>query len=619
MKVQREPKRELNSTGGAANMSNADRFKNVGPNLYKDGKGYYHATRKIDGKPQWKALETKKRKTANKLLAIWIAETDANPLMANKDRDITLRKAVQITLSEIRQRKPHLSEETHQGREDKAEAIFRACSWKKGADILFANFTGAHASIIFNRAKDPDGVQRQGLFCYDPNRKVMTNRPVGSEHYNVCLKLMKKVCADRVADKFRSDNPMIQARLDPLPRDTVVRFTPTKQEAEALVAWVRANPWAKHAEEAANFLEATYQLGLGPAELLSLTWGMLDYDLGAVRVVRIKTGNEFKVPFFEWCHALLNRLLALAIEKNGGQPPSDDTKLFSILEPRKLLSLACEALKLRHYDLRSMRRVFIYCCCWGGIPRETVAKLQGHRDKGKLINEVYDNALCDSDTDRDKDWVDETKAGMGKVSDLYGGDRPELMRPDGQAGVPRYKRFSVTLANRLDEAINDHRARYEARNRKCVRLMWSKVAKRLGLPFDPAKELCDQCQALKDALVDASYVGQKITYLAKCHAMAAEFDSQEREARKRRIRCRTKITNLMAVIRENGVSTSEGDRGVKEEILEEMKRLIVACHEEVAEAEATIVRIRRARRALAAETALVRTADDAVKMQKAAA
>ena len=81
---------------------------------------------------------------------------------------------------------------------------------------------------------------------------------------------------------------------------------------------------------------------------------------------------------------------------------------------------------------------------------------------------------------------------MGKVSDLYCGERPEFIRPGAQEKLPEELRYSPALAKRLANALAESKRSFDANQEKIIRNTWAKAAMRMGLPFDPAATLKDQ-------------------------------------------------------------------------------------------------------------------------------
>jgi integrase len=68
--------------------------------------------------------------------------------------------------------------------------------------------------------------------------------------------------------------------------------------------------------------------------------------------------------------------------KNGGY-------IFRLQQARKALSNACQRLGFPRFTHRSFRRMFITRCLELGIDVQTIARLQGHKDGGKLILDTY--------------------------------------------------------------------------------------------------------------------------------------------------------------------------------------------------------------------------------------
>ena len=558
------------------------KYTNVGPNLYRSPDEFYHACRKIDYQKVWEPLGTQDPLLARQLCRKWMSDTDANP--PPKNRDITVRGAFELTLAEIKRQKPR----SYKVRCSHAQMIYKACTWEGGADILFSELTSEQCNIIFNRIADPDGVQRAGMICWDKRKPALYGKPIGASSYNDCHSLATRVCRERRIDGFRVSDPMEQARIPRLPKDKIDRQTPSIQQAKAIVAYVRRHKNAR-SEESADFIELAYECGLGGAEIVELTYGVVRYEVGAIHVTRVKTDHEFDIPFYKWSHDLWNRLLERAIARNGGEPPGPDVKVFNIKSPAGALRAACKALGLPNFSLRAMRRVFIYLCCWGGIPREQVAALQGHQDHGELIEEVYDNARCESDDVRLAARMAGIVNGLGKVEELYGcQNTPELIHPSRAKALPEGLRHSEKLERRLAQALAEAERSYVERQQRCMRAKWAKEAKSKALPYDPEADFKDQDARLKSAIVTPMHAGARMDYEAQFESIleAGNLEVRQKEQQRLRSQAQGKISKLMAVIR----------GGVRDSLIREIETEIRDLQVQVDEAESALSAISSAKK-----------------------
>jgi integrase len=189
-----------------------------------------------------------------------------------------------------------------------------------------------------------------------------------------------------VADRLltRDENPFSSGLIKRRAVDPVTRNIPTPDQFAAIIAEVRA-----HDEDAADFLEFLGLAGLGQAEVLSLR--PRDVTGNKLRVIRRKTKKLFEVPVYDWLRPLLEKRLALTF--------NDEQRLFHLQahEAGRRLRLACRSLGLKHFTQRGLRAMLIKRLYDSGVPVKRIALWQGHRDGGRLIQEVYTEVFCDTD------------------------------------------------------------------------------------------------------------------------------------------------------------------------------------------------------------------------------
>jgi integrase len=201
----------------------------------------------------------------------------------------------------------------------------------------------------------------------------------GASSRNAHLWLLKDLFDFAIRDKLLITSPaehMKSAR----PK-TPKRLTPSFEQFQAIVASVREQRFNGHgAEDSADFLEAQGLLGLGQAELSSMTRQDVDLERGQIAVLRHKTGERFVIPIYPQSRALLEKVCA-------GKRHSQ--KLFAIGNAKKALAAACKRLDFPHFSQRSFRRMFITQAIERGVDVKVIAEWQGHRDGGMLILKTY--------------------------------------------------------------------------------------------------------------------------------------------------------------------------------------------------------------------------------------
>jgi integrase len=164
-------------------------------------------------------------------------------------------------------------------------------------------------------------------------------------------------------------------------RKTPLRLTPTFEEFKKIVVNVRSQRFNGHdAKASGDFLEAEGSLGLGQAELATMTRQDVDLERQQISVHRRKTGERFVIPVYPQARALIERLCA---GKRHNQ------RLFAIGNAKRALKNACDRLDFPPFSQRSLRRMFVTRAIEKGIDVKVIASWQGHRDGGLLILKTY--------------------------------------------------------------------------------------------------------------------------------------------------------------------------------------------------------------------------------------
>jgi integrase len=175
-------------------------------------------------------------------------------------------------------------------------------------------------------------------------------------------------------------------RLDPVRRNI-----PTEEQFRALIENVRQEECS--GEKYADFLDFLGRAGVGQAEACALEWR--DVSATKMRFVRRKTRVAFEVPIYSWLVPLITKLRS--------RSPADQGRVFDVQDAGKALRRACRRLGLVEgkqrpkFTQRSLRAMLIKRLYDAGIPVKRIALWQGHRDGGKLIQEVYTEVFCDTD------------------------------------------------------------------------------------------------------------------------------------------------------------------------------------------------------------------------------
>jgi len=350
----------------------------VGNGLYRHVNGTYYACKYVQGKPKWKALETEDRKIAERKQRDWLA--NLNQIDSEAERT-TLRQLIDKLLAS----RAGLAPKTVQTETWLAKTLRE--SWGNDLDIRVSQIRPSMLNTW--------------LAKHEPNLK--------NSSYNAYTGFLKKLFELAVGDRMipKSDNPYESIRKPwKSPRKTAKkRLVPTDEQFDAIVASIRNEAQNIHRVESANFIEFMGLAGLGQAEASSLTWGDMDwtgaihpnYPNGCLAVRRKKTGVPFEVPMYPKLKPFLQRLFEGA--HKDGNPPTPETKLFTILDARKALTNACKRLEFPAFTQRSIR-AYLICKLWRAkVDIKRIAKWQGHQDGGKLILSTYTEVFGSDDAD----------------------------------------------------------------------------------------------------------------------------------------------------------------------------------------------------------------------------
>jgi integrase len=217
-------------------------------------------------------------------------------------------------------------------------------------------------------------------------------RAFGTHARNGHIGILKAVFAVAVRDHALTDSPA--EHLKKTKPEKPIRLTPTFEQFQKIIAHVRAPKSNRHhngsritvqdgAEDSADFLEAEGLLGLGQAEVRSLTRGDVDFDSDRIITFRHKTKTGFAIPIYPQARSLLEKICA---------SKRHDERLFKIDNrggAQRALTAACGRLEFPRFSQRSFRRMFIVRAIERGVDPKVIAEWQGHRDGGKMILSIY--------------------------------------------------------------------------------------------------------------------------------------------------------------------------------------------------------------------------------------
>jgi len=337
----------------------------VAPNLYRNPhSGSYYGRSMIAGRRQLHCLETADRKTADLKLSEWLDT-------ARRLRPEVSRSTLDELLLRFQATRVHCEDAT------------------KVAEQGFAT----SFRLFFDCNRRVSSVRGSELKAFING--LAKKRNYSANTYNrVCL-FVRQLFELAKIDGMIAENLYVTSGLRYQPVHRKPPSIPTAEQFQQLLAEVRAEKKNRKGAASGDFLEFQGTAGLGQAEAAELTWANVDFDLGEMRIKRVKTGKYFPVPLYPKLRTLLTRMKgeAEAREKGENRDLRKDARVFIIDNARKALTNACERLKMPAFTQRNLRQMFIVEAYRAGVDVKTLAKWQGHQDGGKLIMDTYTEVL----------------------------------------------------------------------------------------------------------------------------------------------------------------------------------------------------------------------------------
>jgi integrase len=173
---------------------------------------------------------------------------------------------------------------------------------------------------------------------------------------------------------------------------------PSIDQCQAICNNVRKQKHSPKPEPTADMLEFMHLAALGQAECILSDWSKVNWQGEFIEVKRQKTGTYFRVPIYEHLRPFLSDMW-----KRQGEPNSGP--MFSILSPKQALYNACRRLGLESYSPIDFRKARIVWMVRKGVPVETLARWQGHKDNGVLIRKTYAWVISEADDAYEKEQL----------------------------------------------------------------------------------------------------------------------------------------------------------------------------------------------------------------------
>ncbi len=202
----------------------------------------------------------------------------------------------------------------------------------------------------------------------------------GEDCWNKYCATLEQFYRFLIANAFASDNPA--KSLDFLKAKAARRVTPSTEQVQGLLEYIRNKTFFPEKQETLDFIEFLALTGQGKAEAVHAQWQDVSYDTKKIFFYRQKTrANAHSMPLFPAVALFLER------RRNGVEVKPTDP-IFKIKSAKNALSTACEKLGYPNFQHHAFRRYFITLRLMEGVPPNIVAKWVGHRTT-EMVMEIY--------------------------------------------------------------------------------------------------------------------------------------------------------------------------------------------------------------------------------------
>jgi integrase len=329
------------------------RFKKVGPNLYRDTAGRYYLLVKKSGKQFRRSLKTTDPALAKRRLREFMERAGA---LATDGADSSIR------FEDLAQR--WLASKTA---ELKPSSAYRLKSVLKQISPYF------QGRLV--RAIGATEIERW---------KVNRGAYLSPRSWNIDIEALKQLFGyAQNTLRILIDNPAQSLKRKRQPKSGIV--IPTKEQFRQLLGELRNGH--RSTGEAADFVEFLAYSGCRQGEARHVRWRDINVGLNTLLVTGgeggTKNAEARTVPLFP----PLKRLLA-SIRKRK-RPATNEELIFSIGDARLQIMRACERLGLPRFGHHTMRHFFCSNAIEAGCDFKVIAEWAGHKDGGVLVAMTY--------------------------------------------------------------------------------------------------------------------------------------------------------------------------------------------------------------------------------------
>jgi integrase len=350
--------------------------------LYRHENGSYYGKKKLRGTKKVAALTTADganicdRKLAEAALKAWHVTLETPTLAEGK-------KSLGDWISKLKELWSGLAKAT----------LEKVDYTRRCFELDFEAQKGARTDLL---AMPLDAIKPSDLSAFFGR----LSKRLGGHAFNGVSRIIKNVFEAAVSDGAILSNAYAKVpktirrkKLTPAPAKV-----PSIEQCQAICDDVRGQKNSPNPEPTADMLELMHRAALGKAECVLADWRKVNWDGEFIEVKRQKTGAYFEVPFYPHLKPFL-----LDMWERHGQPKTGP--LFSILSPKQALYNACRRLGFESYSPIDFRKARIVWMLRKGVPVETLAKWQGHKDNGVLIRRTYAWVISEADKAFEKEQL----------------------------------------------------------------------------------------------------------------------------------------------------------------------------------------------------------------------
>jgi len=218
---------------------------------------------------------------------------------------------------------------------------------------------------------------------------------------NQNVETLKAAFEFAIDQKYIVENPIKKKMF----RKKVVRIKPdipTIEQFEAIRKQIKNNKFSDTAKQAWELLSLCGMFGCYEAEARALDWSDINWTSKKIRLVRQKTGYEYKVPIFDHAETFLNDLW-----EDRKKPTSG--KVFEIKTVKRSLETACKKLGYHHFTILNFRQMHVCRLLLAGVSIKNTSKWIGHQDGGVLVMQNYSEVISEMDTTQEENDLKKLK------------------------------------------------------------------------------------------------------------------------------------------------------------------------------------------------------------------